>query len=175
MSGTVELKTERLILRRYRNEDAEVLHRNFGLDPDMFRYSGWNPYATEEMAEETVREFIGSYEEEHFYGWAVEHGRRMIGTVGAYDYDAGTDSVELGISIERGSWGKGYASEAIACVLKYLTEQEQIKTVKAWCASENIGSAKAMEKAGMKQVGFEPEGLEVEGKKYGKMIFRYPE
>ena len=92
--GTIQLKTERLILRRHCPEDAEILYQNFGTDPEMFKYSGWNPYATKEMAEETVREFIDSYQDEHFYGWAVEHEGRLIGTVGAYDFDPETGSIE---------------------------------------------------------------------------------
>ena len=52
--GTAELRTDRLVLRRYRPEDAASLYRNLGSDPAMYKYSGWNPYATLEMAQETV-------------------------------------------------------------------------------------------------------------------------
>ena len=59
--GVTELRTERLTLRRYRLEDADSLYRYFGTDPVMYRYSGWNPYATLEMAEGAVREFPRVY------------------------------------------------------------------------------------------------------------------
>ena len=49
MSGTVELKTDRRILRRHQSEDASVLFVIFGSDPQMFEYSGWNPYQTKAM------------------------------------------------------------------------------------------------------------------------------
>ena len=49
--GTAELRTERIILRRYRPEDAACLYQDFGSDPIMYQYSGWNPYATPEMAQ----------------------------------------------------------------------------------------------------------------------------
>ena len=52
--GTAELWTEQLILRKARPEDAGELHHYLGRDPEFSRYSGWNPYATEQMAEETV-------------------------------------------------------------------------------------------------------------------------
>lgn len=48
--GTIEIKTDRLLLRRHVEEDAVPLNRNFGLDPEMVKYSGWNPYATGENA-----------------------------------------------------------------------------------------------------------------------------
>ena len=42
MSGTIELTTERLLLRRYRLDDARILYEEFGCDPQMYAYSGWN-------------------------------------------------------------------------------------------------------------------------------------
>jgi len=155
MQGTRELKTERLTLRRHREEDAAVLYRNFGCDPDMYRYSGWNPYATEEAAEETIAGFIRNYADPAFHGWAIEQNGRLIGVIGAYDFDETKCSVEVGMSIEKASWGKGYAGEALAEVLRYLTEEEGIKTVTAWCEAENAASEKAMRRCGMKQTGTE--------------------
>ena len=173
MKGTRELKTERLLLRRYRMDDAAVLYEKFGADPEMYRYSGWNPYASREMAEETVREFISSYGNTSFYGWAIEYQGELIGTIGAYDYDPVSDQIETGLSIARNCWGKGFATEALQCVLTYLTQQGGIRTVTAWCAAENTGSMKALLKAGMKQTHMEQQGLEAEGKTYDKLYFSY--
>ena len=82
MTGTAEFSTERLRMRRYRMDDAPLLFARFGCDPQMFAYSGWNPYATREMAEETVQRFIGSYGDPDFYGWAIEYQGQMIGIPG---------------------------------------------------------------------------------------------
>ena len=153
MSGTKELLTERLRIRKHVMEDAGVLYENFGLDPDMYKYSGWNPYATREMAEKTVAGFIESYSDPHFYGWAIEKDGRLIGVIGAYDYDSKKNSIEVGMSIEKASWGQGFASEALKEVLRFLIEDEKIDTVTAWCEEENAGSEKAMLKCGMKQTG----------------------
>ncbi len=173
MSGTVELKTERLLLRRHQSEDAVVLFKLFGSDPQMFEYSGWNPYQTNAMAMQTVETFIDSYDDPHFYGWGIAHDGELIGTIGAYDYDADKNRIEIGMSIERASWGRGFATEALIAVLRYLTEQENIKTVSAWCASDNIGSRKAMEKSGMQMVRADKGALEINGQTYDKLIFEY--
>lgn len=170
-TGTTLLKTERLLLRRHVIEDVEPLYQNFGQDPEMFKYSGWNPYATQEAAEETVRQFIDSYENEHFYGWAIEHDGRLIGTVGAYDFEPETGSIEIGCSIERASWNKGFAGEAVKAVTEYLMKQEDISCVKAWCAADNVGSRTIMERAGMKQVNIEKDALEIDGKTYDKLNY----
>ena len=66
MSGTIRIETERLVLRRHISEDADFLYAFLGTDEKMFEYSGWNPYATHEMARDTIRRFIDSYEDEFF-------------------------------------------------------------------------------------------------------------
>ena len=167
------ISTSRLIIRPFRLEDAPTLHRDFGLDPEMSRYSGWNPYATPEMAEETVRRTIDSYAGERAYSWAIEHEGKLIGTVGAYDYDPETNSAEVGISIARSCWGRGFAGEVLEAVLRYLTENESIGRVSAWCAAENVGSARAMEKAGMRRIRTENNDLEVDGQTFDRLIYEY--
>ena len=169
--GTVELWTERLTLRRYRLEDADDLYHSLGTNPAMDRYSGWNPYATREMAQETVRRFIESYDDEASYSWIMDVDDVVVGTIGAYDYR--DDHIEAGFSVVPGWQGRGLATEALKKVLEYLTENEGIRCVTAWCASENIGSKRVLEKAGMKPVRTEKDGLAVEDRVYDKLIYEY--
>ena len=169
--GTVELWTERMVLRRYRPEDAEDLYRYLGTDPAMYQYSGWNPYATLEMARETVQEFIRSYDDVSAYSWVMDIDDVIVGTIGAYDCK--DDQIEVGFSVVPGWQGRGLATEALRKVLEYLTENEGIPCVTAWCAAENAGSRKVLEKAGMKLVREEKDGLEVGGRVYDKLIYEY--
>ena len=97
----------------------------------------------------------------------------MIGTIGAYDYDPEQNQIEVGFSIERASWGKGYAAEALETVLEYLTVEEGIARVTAWCASDNIASKRTLEKAGMRLSGVDVDGLEFDGQRYDKLDYTY--
>ena len=169
--GTVELWTERMILRRYRPEDADDLYRYLGTDPAMYAYSGWNPYATLEMARETVRGFIDSYDDERAYSWIMDIDDVIVGTIGAYDYK--DDQIEVGFSVVKGWQGRGLATAALKKVLEYLTENESIPCVKAWCAAENIGSQKVLEKAGMKFIRTEKNALTVGERVYDKLTYEY--
>ena len=175
--GTAELCTERLIMRRYTPEDAEPLYQRLGTDPSMYQYSGWNPYATLEMAQETVQRFIDSYDDEHSYSWVMDDDDILVGTIGAYDYkiDPSTDhdQIEVGYSVVKNWQGRGYATDALKEVLKYLTENEGISCVTAWCASENTGSRRVLEKSGMQLVRTEQGGIVAGGKTYDKMIYEY--
>lgn len=171
--GTAELWTKNLVLRRYRIDDVEQLYECLGADPLMSKYSGWNPYASIEMAQETVRGFIDSYNDEHSYSWVMDvNGDDVVaGIIGAYDYD--NSKIEVGFSVSKDWQGRGFASEALKAVLEYLTENEGIECVTAWCASENIASRKVMERSGMKLVSIENDGLIVNDKVYDKMIYEY--
>lgn len=171
--GSAELWTEHLILRRYRPDDAEQLYAYFGTDPKMYQYSGWNPYATPEMTQLTVQRFIDSYRDAHSYSWVMDaNGDDVVaGTIGAYDYDG--NQIEVGFSVARGWQGRGFATEALQKVLAYLTENEGIPRVTAWCAAENIGSRSVLEKCGMRLVNIEKGGLVVDNNVYDKMIYEY--
>ena len=122
--GTAELWTERLTLCRYRPEDAEPLYRRLGIDQAMAQYSGWNPYATLETAQETVRRFIAGYDDEHSYSWVMDTDGIIVGTIGAYDYR--DDHIEVGFSIVQGWQGRGLATEALRKVLVYRELDDSI-------------------------------------------------
>ncbi len=151
--------------------DAEELHREFGTDEAMYEYSGWNPFATLEMAEETVRKYIAGNGKDHSYGWIMDRDGVIVGMIGAYDYCE--DSIEVGFSVVRECWGSGYATEALREVLRYLTGHEKIGCVTAWCAADNIGSKRALEKAGMKLARAEKGGLVIGDRVYDKLTYEY--
>ena len=169
--GTAELRTEQMTLRRYCPEDAEPLYRYLGTDPQMYQFSGWNPYATLAMARETVRQFIDSYGDRHSYAWVMDVDDVLVGTIGAYDYK--DNQIEVGFSVVKGWQGRGLATEALKKVLEYLTENEGIPLVTAWCASENVGSGRVLEKAGMQYIRTDKDSLTVGEKTYGKRIYEF--
>ena len=138
------------------------------MDPDNV---GWNPYATLEMARETVQGFIDRYEEEHLYSWVMDIDDVIAGTIGAYD--SNDDQIEVGFSVVKGWQGRGLATAALKRVLEYLTKNEGIRCVSAWCAAENIGSQRVLEKAGMKLVSKEKDGLKVGDSVYDRLIYQY--
>jgi len=127
--------------------------------PTMSKYSGWNPYATLEMAQKTVQGFINCYDDEHTYSWVMDIDDVIVGTIGGYDYK--DDQIEVGFSVVKGWQGRGLATAALMKVLEYLTKNESIPCVTAWCAAENIGSQRVLEKAGMKLVRIEKDNLVV--------------
>ena len=125
------------------------------------------------MTKETIQQFISSYEDEHSYSWVMDaHGDDVVaGTIGAYDYRDG--QIEVGFSVAKGWQGRGFATEALMKVLEYLTENEGISCVTAWCAAENTASKRVLERSGMKHVRTEARGLAVGDMTFDKLIYEY--
>jgi ribosomal-protein-alanine N-acetyltransferase len=174
MNGTLELKTERLVLRRHTADDAEKLYELFGKDDRMHEYTGWNPYATLKRAKFTVESFLNSYNDDEFYGWAIEYENELIGTIGAYDSADDREFIEIGVSVASKYWGKGFATEAVKAVTGYL-KITGYNTIKAWCASDNIGSRKVLEKSGYVLKSTDENALNIDGRIYDRMDFEYKE
>ena len=95
----------------------------------------------------------------------------IVGTIGAYDFQ--DDHIEVDFSVVEGWRGRGFATEALKKVLEYLTENERIPRVTAWCAAENIGSRKVLKKAGMQLIQIEKGGLVVGDRIYDRLIHEY--
>ena len=58
-------------------------------------------------------------------------------------------------------------------MLEYLTENEGISCVTAWCAADNARSRRVFEKTGMKLVNSEKDGLAAGDRVYDKLIYRF--
>ena len=56
--GTVTLETERLILRKTRQNDAEQMFRNWANDERVTKYMTWSPYESVEQLETTYHKFL---------------------------------------------------------------------------------------------------------------------
>ena len=59
--GTITLKTERLILRRFVTSDAEAMFLNFFNDPVAVAYSRWKPHENIEDTRELISQYINEY------------------------------------------------------------------------------------------------------------------
>ena len=159
MNGTIELTTDRLVLRKESLSDAENIYKYLGCDPEITKYTGWNPYTTLESTIEKISSDIKQYDEQGHYSWVITLNGDFIGTIGAYDFDSIQSSIEIGYSIISKYWGNGYASEATQKVVDYLMNVEKIKKIIAWTHRNNIASLKVLKKAGFIETGTEEEHI----------------
>jgi RimJ/RimL family protein N-acetyltransferase len=79
---------------------------------------------------------------------AVTYEGRLVGTIGSFVSEGMT---EVTYWIQRSSWGKGIATQALGKLL----EQTSIRPVRARAASDNVGSLRVLRKAGFRPIAIE--------------------
>lgn len=148
--GTVTLETERLILRKFKIEDAENMYNNWASDPEVCKYLSWNYHKDVEETKEIVKMWINNYEN-NFYQWVVElkETHEIIGSIGAVNVREKDLNVEIGYCYGKKYWNKGYGSEALKKIIEFFIKECGCHLVEAMYMSDNPASGKVMEKVGM--------------------------
>jgi len=72
---------------------------------------------------------------------------------------------------DRENWGKGYASEAIRRVAQYGLDELGLRKIKAGCYETNVGSAKALLKAGFAHEATIPSDCVCDGVRVASLLF----
>ncbi len=154
LSGTVNLHTDRFILRRFRISDAQDIFINWLSDSDSAKYNAWKVHSSIEVTKEYLSEWIDSYKKGNYYHWAVTdiNTEEVIGSVTIFNVKKRKKYCEIGYTIAKRLWNQGIATEVLICVIDYLTNQEGFKTICAYHDIRNEASGKVMKKAGMKFV-----------------------
>lgn len=154
-TGTRELATERLTLRRFELEDAENAYYNWLSDEETVKYLTWPVYKSVDEAENKIREWIGQYEDVTFYNWAIELNdlEQPIGNISVVRRKDDVECVELGYCLGSRFWNQGYMTEALTEVVRFFISEVGAARVEASHDAENIYSGKAMLAAGMEYEG----------------------
>ena len=143
------LKTERLILRPWRESDAKCLY-HFAKNSKIGPIAGWPPHKSVEESLEIINTVFSKRET-----YAITIKDNAIGCVGLLFYpdtnhywdDKG---VELGYWIGEEYWGQGLVVEACKAVLKHAFEDLKINKIHASFRYENHQSKRVLEKLGFK-------------------------
>lgn len=159
-----ELYSDRLTLRKLMVTDAKDMYE-YASRNDVTRYLTWNPHPDRGYTREYL-EYIGNrYIAGMFYDWAVvyEPEGKMVGTCGFTSFNCSNDSAEVGYVINPEYWGKGIATEALRCVLRFGFERLKLHRIEAKFMQENDRSRHVMEKVGMTFEGYHRESMLVKG------------
>ncbi len=155
-TGTMELSTEHLTLRRFDEDDAENMFYNWANNDEVTKYLTWQSYENVEQAENYLKNFIiANYEKKDFYSWAIELNEieQPIGSISAVKIEDETDTVEIGYCIGKEFWHRGYMTEALTEVIRFFMEETGAGRVYARHDTNNPNSGKVMEKSGMEYEG----------------------
>jgi ribosomal-protein-alanine N-acetyltransferase len=147
------IETERLILRAFEPErDADQMLEVYG-DPDVMRFIPEDVYRGLDAVRATLERYAHEQESRGFSFWAVveRDGARVIGDAGFGVFEQ-TGNVELGYTLRRDRWGRGYATEAARACLKAGLAHLDVPRIVAVVDAENLRSARVAERIGMAAV-----------------------
>ena len=68
---TKELRTKRLILRKFTLDDAKDMFNNYGSDSDASKYLVWNTHKNIEDSISYIKDVLEKYKKDNFYCWNV--------------------------------------------------------------------------------------------------------
>jgi RimJ/RimL family protein N-acetyltransferase len=148
---TTELRTERLLLRRWREADREPFAR-LNADPEVMEHF---PSPLTRAESDAMVDRLDAHLAEHGWGlWAVERldDGELLGFTGLATprFDARfTPAVEVGWRLARHAWGRGYATEAARSVLAHAFDALGLDEVVSFTATSNARSIAVMERLGM--------------------------
>ena len=143
------METERLILRKWKETDAESLFA-YARDPDVGPIAGWPPHRSVKESLDVIRHvFCGA----ECYAICEKGNGEAIGAIelklnGHTDMTERDDECELGYWLGKPFWGRGYMPEAAREILRHGFEDLGMNTI--WCGyyEGNRKSKRVQEKLG---------------------------
>ena len=149
--GTIELETDRLILRRFTLDDAMDMYRNWASDPEVTKFLTWKTYESPETADTILKIWVENYEQPDFYQWAIELKEigQPVGSISVVRLNNKVESAEIGYCIGKAWWHQGFTSEALERVMRFLFDEVGVNRVEARHDVNNPNSGKVMQKCGM--------------------------
>jgi aminoglycoside 6'-N-acetyltransferase len=166
-------ETERLVVRRFRAQDAPAFAA-YRSDPDVARYQSWSPPLPLKEATRLMREFAkGDPRVAGWFQYAIalrEAPDVLIGDVGVLLHD-NLRQAEIGFSLDPRYQGRGYATEAVRAMLGYLFTELKLRRVSAECDARNVPSARLLERAGFRREGLRRQHTWAKGEWTDDLLF----
>ncbi len=153
--GTQTIETERLILRPFRADDAEPMHRNWASEEIVTRFLMWPTHANVDVTKRVLADWISKYGDPAFYQWAIEFRElaEPVGSISVVEVNEKAASVQIGYCIGSRWWRKGIVSEAFRALIAFLFEEVNANRVEARHDPENPRSGHVMQACGLTYEG----------------------
>lgn len=160
-----EIRTERLLLRKLRLEDAQEYYARIGSSEAVTRYMLWSPHGSLADSVASIEKVLRRYETGRCYRWgaALREDDRIIGVIELLRFDEQKNTCSFAYMLAEEFWGRGYGTEMLRAALDFAFRQMQVEAVEADHMAENAASGAVMRKAGMRYVGTEKAKYEKSG------------
>ena len=147
--GTITLETERLILRKFSNDDFLEIFNGYRNQPEFLYYSNKNSLTLKETKEEVV-EIVKKYEQNTYYNWLItlKDSNKIIGAINL-KYNEKFEGMLFSYAIDNRFTNNGYMTEALTCIKNFCFNDLQVSQIIGGCIESNLASKRVMEKCGL--------------------------
>jgi len=150
----VLLETQRLVLRRFVEDDADNLFE-LDSDPEVMRFlSGGTPTPRDVIQTDILPRFLRYDDRFPGFGFWAAIEKETGDFFGWFSFrpadEADPREVNLGFRLRQVFWGKGYATEGARALVRMGFSELGVQRVVATTYEDNTASRRVMEKAGMK-------------------------
>ncbi|MFC3157633.1 Protein N-acetyltransferase, RimJ/RimL family [Chryseobacterium arachidis] len=151
----MQLFTERLLLRDITIDDKQAIF-NYRSDAEANKFQSWIPETLKDVEDFIQRNNTEFNQPESWYQVLItdKQTKAVIGDIGIHFFGNENVQVELGITLNKNFYGKGFASEALKCVIDFLFNNLSKHRIMTSVDPDNLDSIKLMER-----IGFRKEGL----------------
>lgn len=146
------IRTERLILRNWKDRDRDLFHRINSDDRVMEFFDFRRDRATADAFMDCLREEIAR----DGYGWTaaeIAASGECIGFIGLHPVEipalAATNTCEVGWRLAPEFWGSGFATEGAAALLAFGFDELHLREIISFAVAGNKRSTAVMERLGM--------------------------
>lgn len=153
MTAPAELRTERLLLRRWNDADRAPF-ATLNADPRVMEH--FPALLTRTESDALVDRIEAGFQEHGFGLWAIELDGSFVGFTGLSvpTFEAPfLPGVEIGWRLAAEAWGRGVATEAARAALADGFERVEVREVLSFTAAVNVRSERVMQRLGMRPDG----------------------
>lgn len=158
LKNNATIPTERLLLRRFRDSDAEDVLSYAG-DELTVKYLTWEGIKTLEQAKDIIHSF---YCREGVYAIELKENGHCIGAINLH-VKPEHEKAGFGYVLNRKYWNHGYMTEALLAILEMAFEKLELNRVEATHYVGNEGSGRVMEKCGLMKEGLALAEVKIKG------------
>ncbi|MEZ5274851.1 MAG: GNAT family protein [Opitutaceae bacterium] len=143
-----QFETRHLRARKPRLSDAAIVFGAYATDPEVTRFLTWKPYKELLPLERFFHHTIQEWEKGKSFAYmlCLKEADEPIGSI---HLRIEGFKAHFGYALAKAHWGKGLMTEALSFLVDWALAQPGIYRATAFCDTENPGSARVMEKAGM--------------------------
>lgn len=149
---TRRLRTERLELRRFEEDDAEACFKSWMSDPEVTHFATWSPHRDVLQTRRTIGSWVRQYDAGSM-DWCItlRSTGEPIGSITAVRDHPDQRYCEIGYCLAQRYWDNGYMTEAVTAVSRYILDTTDYIFIQARYDTENEASGRVLEKCNYKE------------------------